>query len=248
MDFLKQGNLPKATVTCAVMAGKYPHLNEKLALLGVKTIPLVTNEAIDNTINYHSDILFHHLGDNYAITDSVTNKQLLRLFGVDCAVDNEVRGKYPKSVRLNAVQIGKRVFCNTNYLSKLAFYYYKENGFELVHVNQGYTKCSVCVLNEHTIITDDSGIHQKVLNYNIESLLIEKGDIILEGQPYGFIGGCTGLIDINKLAFTGSLNNHKDEKKILAFLQKHEIIPIYLYDGPLLDVGGIIPILTKPLS
>lgn len=44
-------------------------------------------------------------------------------------------------------------------------------------------------------------------NTEIECLLIEKGHINLFEMNYGFIGGCTGLISKDKLAFVEMLKN-----------------------------------------
>ena len=50
------------------------------------------------------------------------------------------------------------------------------------------------------------------------------------------------MIDNNLLAFTGKLNSHPDFELIRAFLYKYNVNYIELTEGPLIDIGGIIPV------
>ena len=73
-------------------------------------------------------------------------------------------------------------------------------------------------------------------------LVIEKGDIKLEGMEYGFIGGTCGLIGPRLLAFCGNIEKHRDYKQIKAFAKRHNTDLISLCSGKLIDIGSIIPI------
>ena len=50
------------------------------------------------------------------------------------------------------------------------------------------------------------------------------------------------MIDNNLIVFTGNLETHTDCDKIISFLNKHNVKYIELSDGPLVDIGGIIPL------
>lgn len=108
-----------------------------------------------------------------------------------------------------------------------------------INVPQGYTKCSVVIVNDRALITSDKGIYNKLSSYDFDILLIYPGNIELPGLNYGFIGGCTGLIEKNKLAFYGNLDYHPQGDEIKAFLSKHQVEPIYLSNRPLIDRGSI---------
>ncbi|MEG2073800.1 MAG: hypothetical protein RRY54_03445, partial [Angelakisella sp.] len=79
----------------------------------------------------------------------------------------------------------------------------------------------------------------------IDTLLCGGGDILLPNYDTGFIGGCCGLISSNQLAFTGNLNYYRYGGEVLEFLEKHKVSPIYLTDGKLLDIGGILPLMEE---
>ncbi len=82
--------------------------------------------------------------------------------------------------------------------------------------------------------------NRKILKENnIDVLLLPPGDIILPGLDYGFIGGTCGLLDNNTLAFYGNLNMYKYGDKVLNFLKKHNVKPIFLSRGKLIDRGSI---------
>ena len=92
----------------------------------------------------------------------------------------------------------------------------------MLEVQQGYTKCSICVVSENAIITSDIGIHCKAKESGIDSLLISPGYIDLPGYKYGFIGGASFKISDNVIAFTGSLDSHPDKDNIEHFLCKYD--------------------------
>ncbi|EOR19788.1 hypothetical protein A500_20195, partial [Clostridium sartagoforme AAU1] len=79
-----------------------------------------------------------------------------------------------------------------------------------------------------------------LINYDFDILLLPPGDIILEGLDYGFIGGSGGLISKDKMAFFGNLKSYMYGEKVLNFLNKYGVSPIYLKDGKLQDRGSLL--------
>jgi len=121
----------------------------------------------------------------------------------------------------------------------------KENtakGVEFVKVRQGYTKCSVCVVDENSAITSDRNIYNALISNGIDTLLISEGYIDLDGYDYGFIGGSCGKISKNEIAFTGRFNKHPDCDRILEFLNARKIDAKFLTDKDIFDIGSILPI------
>ncbi|MCD8323241.1 MAG: hypothetical protein LUC89_10210 [Oscillospiraceae bacterium] len=109
-------------------------------------------------------------------------------------------------------------------------------------VAQGYTRCAVCVVTERSVITADHGIVQAVsdLHLDMDALEITPGYIKLDGFNYGFIGGASFKSDTNTIVFTGTLNGHPDKTKILSFLAKHSVKPVFLTEEPIFDIGGAV--------
>ena len=83
--------------------------------------------------------------------------------------------------------------------------------------------------------------HHTPKKNGLNCLLTEKGSVILEGYKEGFIGGCCGMIAPDLLAVAGSLEYHKSGRDIIMFCRKYGVNIAELYDGPLLDIGGIVP-------
>jgi hypothetical protein len=114
---------------------------------------------------------------------------------------------------------------------------------KIIHVNQGYTKCSVCVVDERSIITSDFGIAAAARQNGLDVLTIRQGYIELPGFEFGFIGGSAWKLSEHALAFTGRLDDHPDKDRILDYLTARVIEPVFLTDGPIFDIGSAIPII-----
>jgi hypothetical protein len=111
-----------------------------------------------------------------------------------------------------------------------------------IEVKQGYCKCSVLIVDENSVITDDESIHRKMSENGIDSLFVSKGDISLPGHEYGFIGGSSGKISKETIIFFGDVRNHRDFKKISEFITNHGCKFICTDSGALRDIGGFISI------
>ncbi|MBP5166071.1 MAG: hypothetical protein ILP09_02280 [Oscillospiraceae bacterium] len=118
------------------------------------------------------------------------------------------------------------------------------DGRKIINVKQGYAKCSVCVIDEKHIISDDPGIYSACEKNGIECLYVRKGGILLDGFDHGFIGGSCFKANKNIVAFTGSLKKHPDEYIIMKYLEKLGIETVFLTNEPCFDVGSIIPLKT----
>ena len=150
-------------------------------------------------------------------------------------VKSPVSCVYPRDIGLNAAVVGDYLICNVKYTDETVL----EHADKIIDVKQGYAKCSVCMVDENSIITSDAGIYSAAKKNNIEVLLISKGHITLDGYNYGFIGGCSGLISKNKLAFTGSIAVHPDYEKIKKFCEGRGVEIVSLSNEKLYDYGSM---------
>lgn len=154
-------------------------------------------------------------------------------------------GCYPGDIPYNVAIVGSHAFLNTRCVDGVVLQWLKKTGKTISHVNQGYAKCSVCILNEEAVITSDTGIFQAASGQNIDVLLIPPQKAIsIPGYDYGFIGGSTGLVTREKMAFSGDMSTLDSAEPILSFLQKHGITPVMLGSGAVLDLGSLIPLCT----
>jgi hypothetical protein len=217
--------------------------------MGIMTINIKANYEISPNVSYHADMSIFHGGRNQIILSKHIDgiSQLcdkLKKMGFNITITDKPDGeKYPADIQLNACLLGDLLFhkkgCTDANIMDLA----AASGWRYIYVNQGYTKCSICVLDKKHIITSDMGIHKKALDAGVESLIISPGQIRLEGYDTGFIGGACGKISKHEIAFTGTLKHHSDEKRILEFIKSAGLEPVFLTEEPIYDVGSIIPII-----
>ena len=139
-------------------------------------------------------------------------------------------------------KISNKLICNTKTVSKRILEEAEKASLNIINVNQGYTKCSICVLTEKAIITDDESVYKSTQNFFDDVLLISKGSIRLETKDYGFIGGATGKLAKNIIAFNGRVDSHADHNIIIDILNKYSIVPLELISASLEDIGSIIPL------
>lgn len=148
--------------------------------------------------------------------------------------------KYPENVRLNCLYLGNKLYANTNAADSSVLRFCRENDIGVVHVNQGYTRCSALVISDKAVITADKSLEKALKNNGAEVLLISHGHIRLEGFDYGFIGG-SGFSDDGKTYFFGNIKKHPDFQSVKAFCEKYNSeLEILCEDEPLTDIGGAV--------
>ena len=238
-------HLPQSRTALAAAGERYRgRLGAALAALGVEMLWLPDAPGADRRLAGHADLSMLHLGGNKivcACAEPIVNYLTNRGFELFSAPGPAER--YPGDCALNACIAGGHFFHRLDVTARAAL----ENASELemVNVAQGYAKCSVCVVDERSIITADRGIAEAARGRALEVLEITPGHVELEGFEYGFIGGAAFKLSKRELAFTGRLDAHPDYNNIIAFLDARGIAPIYLTDAPAFDVGSILPLIEK---
>ncbi|MBF8984190.1 hypothetical protein IZY60_11635 [Lutibacter sp. B2] len=210
----------------------------------IKVVKTPCCKELYHAISYHPDIMIHPIDrKNVVIAPNVYS--LLEDVFIQNGInpikgDTFLKSNYPDNIAYNVARVSKFAIHNFKYTDKAILKLLEKNGIRFIHVKQGYSKCSTCIVNEHAIITADRGIAKEVVKYGIDVLLISSGSIDLPGLEYGFIGGASGLIGKNKLFITGQLNKHPDYNSILEFLKKNKVKPIFLNREKPIDLGSIL--------
>ena len=221
-------------------------IEDNLAKLGAVPVKLRGFDKFGefHPLSYHPDMLCFNLEKNkwifyegiYAI-----NKKAIDRLNIDAiTVKDPESGVYPRDVRLNAAMFGINLMCNIKYTEKKILEYAEKSGRNIIGVKQGYTKCSVCTVDENSIITSDASIYGEAKKNKIGALLISEGHIGLNGYGHGFIGGCSGLISKSKLAFTGNIKLHPDYENIKEFCRGRGVEIFSMSEGDLYDYGSIL--------
>ena len=189
---------------------------------------------------YHADMQALRIKDKLFINANCKRLiSALNKANISFITCDNIGSKYPYNVALNALPIDNKLICLEKALHPLVKEYCLISGIEIINVKQGYTKCSTLKIDERSIITDDESIYNAALKTGINALLIEKGDIFLNEDNYGFIGGASATIG-ERIYFFGDINKHRNADKIKEFIEKKNKIIECVRTERLTDIGGII--------
>lgn len=236
-------------------------LENELLDRGIRILKTPKCAEVYEAISYHPDIQFFNCGNGKIIVaPNVYEKYVEILNDFYHEKNNEedykidlIKGekylskRYPDDIAYNVCVVGKYALHNFEYTDKKVLKYLDENGFERINIKQGYSKCSICVVDDKSIITADKGIVESIekSGADIEYLLIREGNIDLFDMNFGFIGGCTGLLSNSEIGFLGEIKEHPDFDKISEFLKQRGKTAVSLSKEKLIDLGSIIPILSE---
>lgn len=226
-------------------------LKNPLARLGIDVLLMPDNPCVDIRLSGHADLsVLHAGGEKVFLAPYLKDSSLRRTLedmGADISIPPIQQGRvYPEDAQMNVCVIADALIYAEKVTSKNIVEYLTTCGIKRkISSRQGYAKCSVCVVDEHALMTADPSIAKAAELNGLEALFIEPGYVNLSGFDYGFIGGATFKIAKNKLAFTGHLDSHPNKTEIFDFLSAREIEPVFLTDEPLFDIGSGIPVLEK---
>ncbi len=191
-------------------------------------LELISSEdLVDPAISCHPDVFMCRLGVGHAAPLVEASKEELGM-------------GYPAEAAFNAACTGKYFIHNLKITTPRLLSTARSTGMKLIHVPQGYAKCSTVIVDERSIITYDRGIAQACIDASdLDVLLVSPGHVLLPGYDTGFIGGCSGRID-DEVIFNGDLSAHPDFGQIRNFIESRGLKCIWFEDYPLTDIGSII--------
>lgn len=245
MIAVKHPNLPQSAVTVAAVSGCCPEIVQGLRQQGIEPLAVWPARTLPSPVSSHADLQLLHLGGSKVLLaqEASSLQEPLEQYGfltsfLSCPLGNV----YPQDISLNFLILKNYCFGLSRVMPLQLQRHCIEANLQVMTSWQGYARCSVAVVSSNGVITADHKLAQSLTDVGFDVLLIPPGEIQLPGYDMGFIGGCCGLIDKDRLAFTGNLAHHSWGDAILAFLEKHRVTPIYLRQEPLLDIGGILPL------
>lgn len=220
---------------------------EKLKDLGYNLIEIKKSNKIYDEISSHVDIFACKIGNKIIIEPSQINNipQEIKIeYGAEL-----IEETYPKDIKYNVCTIGKKAIHNFRYTDKKIKDELKKQEYELINTTQGYTNCSVAVIDEKSAIVTDKGLYKILMAHEIDVLYIkEKLDIkLLKEKKYstrcGFIGGAISKIG-GKIIVFGDLDKIDQNKQIREFIKRRNIEIIEFIGLDVIDYGGILEIDT----
>ena len=244
-SYLKTPNIPENKVKTVLVDYRISKtaLNS-LKELGVCVVFTKKIDTLYEAVNGHPDMQIHHIkGRTFVCAEEVYDYYKKELKNAEIIKGlSKLDEKYPYDIAYNAAVVGNNVFHKLKYTDNKMLDYYELSNKKLHNVTQGYTKCSVCILNKNAIITSDFKIQQISNDAGIDSLYFDSKQIRLKGLSNGFVGGICGLIDKNKLAVNGDINKLSNGELFLNFCKKHNVEVISLTKEIPEDIGSIIPL------
>ena len=239
--FLDIPHLPQGKVRKIMLGEKYRKVLESTLLKhDLQPIWLKCNKNVDERLSGHCDLMAAHLGgrhlavleDKAAECEQINNIGLLKIKAPE-------KPDYPYDAKLNFCIVGDKLIYNPKTADEVSVAFLNKVP---AACKQGYTKCSVCVVDESTIITADACIAQIAEGVGIDVLLVDEKITALDGFEHGFIGGASFKINRNEMAFTGVINDAAQKLLIESFLNERGISAVYLTEHTLFDIGSAIPI------
>ena len=238
--------LPENKVRAVILDGRTPKdIIKKFYAMDIEVLLTPKCKDVYEAIAYHPDIMLHLVDDKTVVVEpNIDEKFLYSLeqYGLRIIYgEKKLESNYPLDIAYNIARVGKFAIHNFKFSDQTLINNIRE--VQYIDVKQGYSKCSVCIVDDNSIITDDKGIYKQCSLAGMDVLLIKSGDISLPGVDVGFIGGCSGKISKNKIVFSGKIENHGSSKEIIEFLHKKNIEYINLSENMLLDIGSIVSLI-----
>lgn len=207
---------------------------------GLEPLAVPRTDLVDRRISSHPDIQLFPFRKKIFCHPDTDKKFLSRL---DKYIETVLCGthlseKYPEDVPYNIAFTGTHALHLFSSADPTVRKHLEENKISLIKIKQGYAKCSVLTVNEKKIITSDTGIHNSAISGGLDSILIEKGFVLLSGHDYGFIGGASGSYE-NNILLTGHIDNHPDKTSILGSIESSGKKTVFLSNEPASDIGSI---------
>ena len=162
-----------------------------------------------------------------------------RISGQTVEAGEDLGFEYPENIKYNGVQIGRHFLHNTKHTAPSLLRTVRNSGLNIIHVNQGYTKCNTVSVDESSLITSDAGIARAAEENGLQVLLIRQGHVRLTGFPYGFLGGASRNSG-SMVIFNGDLSAHPEHIAIRRFINERGLGIKDFPEYELEDIGSII--------
>lgn len=207
-------------------------------------VGLPEQKHVEATIANHADLsvfIDTHIVVEPSLYPFVFN-QLVDYFGLQWTEAHLICGKtkllpsYPHDIAYNALALNNHLIHLSHHTDEEIVKRWRK---EIVHVKQGYTRCTCLPVGKSAVITEDVHLAAQFMKLGYDVLTIKVGGVDLPGYLHGFIGGSGGTVD-DYLVLNGSLQHHPESDQIKAFVSKHRMTIIELHDKKLTDCGSIL--------
>lgn len=214
----------------------------KLKELGYELYEITPNKKLYYEICAHVDIHCCKILNNLIIDEHLVLPNTI-------LGDNILNSKYPYDIPYNVCILGNKAIHNFKFTNKTILDILEKNNFKKININQGYSKCSIAVIDENSVIVTDKKIFEILKAYDIDVLLIDeninqnihllKNEYFEYSSMHGFIGGVISRIG-EFIFISGDLKLIDNENKIRNFIEKRNLKIIDFPNNDIIDYGGIL--------
>lgn len=222
---------------------------QTLKNLGYELIEIKKSTNVYPEISSHVDIFACKIKDK-VIVEKSAYKMLKNKLNNDENI--LISGKtmisydYPNDIKYNVCIVGNKAIHNFKHTDSKITQELEKNNFEIINVKQGYSNCSIAVIDEKSIILSDRGLYNNLKNSGLDILFLDYiPDIKLfdengeYSQKKGFIGGAISRIDENVVVF-GDLDKIDYYGNIRNFIESRNLKIIDFEGLDVIDYGGVI--------
>ena len=239
MKYIQSPYLPKNKVSVFIA---------DCSIDGATTITPPSVDILTPSMRRHADLGIIVVGEKKVVCAPETYayyEKELSPYGFEVISGKKSIGShYPDDCAYNVCIVGKKCFLNKNVCDSLLLDILISEGFEIIDVKQGYTKCSISPIDENSFITGDYAIAREGEKRGMDVLLIENDGILLPPYKNGFWGGSCGMGDEKTLIVNGDISTLPSGDKIRDFLGSKNIKIQKSKEGEILDIGSIILLCT----
>ena len=220
-----------------------PFEKEKLKNMGYNLVEIKKSLNVYEEISSHVDIFVCKIGKEI-IVEPTQYENLSKQIKVEKG-NSYIAEKYPEDIKYNVCIMGKKAIHKLDYTDSKIKEKLIKNGYELINTKQGYTNCSIAVIDDNSAIVTDKGLSKILEEQKIDVLYLENNlDIkLLKQKEYsnkkGFIGGAIAKIEDNIIIF-GDLNKIDKKGQIRNFILKRNLKIIEFKNQDVIDYGGIV--------
>lgn len=208
---------------------------------GFDVIPVPVCRSLDPRLEGHPDLQIFAAGGYAFVHRDADNEFIDRCsrYARVIRCTTSLGRNYPQDCPYNIAFTGEYALCRQRLLPAEIRDFLDGEGIPTVDISQGYAKCSIIVVGNKSIITENEGIRRKAELSGIDVLPVSKGFIPLDGFPHGFIGGISGLHD-DAVYLSGDIAHHPDHERIISFIEEKGKRSELLSPLPAADIGSII--------
>ena len=147
----------------------------------ILALPSINN--VYEEISSHVDIYISKIKDTLIIEKAMYDNIKEKVLDNDICIvrgNETVKNPYPNDILYNVCVIGNNAIHNFKYTDKKLLEIIDKKGLNKININQGYSNCSIAVIDDNSAIVSDKKIANMLQEYGIDTLYIdEKLDIKL---------------------------------------------------------------------